>query len=192
MKMNNISFGAKLPVATCQIYNKKTKEFDSATVFEHDCKDSFDVDYFRNAPGKWKYQREIAEDAEMKFYYPGIFTNSRFYSIENEDQIPIRMIEFDKYDDCADVQLFETKQRNKYKYTGSNLLATIAKEGLKEGKTSLIISDPVESAMKFYEEKCGFKRIIGTPQLELDAKGMEDLISKTENKTQGNIIDLRG
>ena len=37
--INNISFGKKIPLTTCQIQDKKTGKFVPATLFEYDCKD---------------------------------------------------------------------------------------------------------------------------------------------------------
>ena len=40
---NNISFGKKIPLTTCQIQDKKTGNFVPATLFEYDCKDEDDI-----------------------------------------------------------------------------------------------------------------------------------------------------
>ena len=190
MNINNISFGAKIPVATCQIYNKSIKQPCKATIYEFDCKDEHDEQYFRKIPGRWTYSKDIANDIDMRRCYPRQFSNYRFFALETQDNKPVGIMEYITSDDANNVDFIEAHQRNKYKYIGTTLLAHAAKQTLKENLEELIICDPVEKAIPFYTDKCGFRDGIGSPELRMKQEGMKKLIEHAKEKTKAPIIDI--
>ena len=189
MNISQISFSAKIPIRTCQIYDKHDKKYVPATIYEHDGKDFEDVGYFQNLPGRWKYKHDVADDIEMKFFNHAAFSDIRFFSIETDEK-PIGILEYVKYNDKNDVQFVETRNRNRYKYTGTTLLALAAQNAIKDNLPSLTISDPVEKAMPFYINKCGFEESTEPAELITDEKGMKKIIEIAERKTKGKLLNI--
>ena len=59
---NSISFGRKIPVATCQVKNLEKNKFTPATVYEFDCRDRSDMEELREAEGEWEFKRALYND----------------------------------------------------------------------------------------------------------------------------------
>lgn len=195
--MNNISFGAKIPIALCQIKNAKSDKSSSAIIYEYDCKDPQDVWEIEriNAKLNWFYASNLTIRADLKYQGYKSYQNNAFYAIEDERGKTIGLCCAEENETNTKVKFIETKTNGKYKYVGQTMLATVAKRMLtNRQKKELIISNAQESAYGFYE-KCGFHQdnseakydIVNyrMPKIE-----MPSFIRETEQKSQGRIINL--
>lgn len=166
--MLRISFGKKIPIATCQIQRKKDKKFEQATIYEYDCSEKSDMQKIKyvfwgktnSAP--WKYACEIWADACDKFK-PFLKEHklTGIYTIENSKKQTICIC--DTYEDEKEIKVryIESKKDSSYKYAGQNMLAMLAKKVVRTNKKDLFINDGQPEAEIFYKEKCGFN-IVGT------------------------------
>jgi len=187
----NISFGKKIPIASCSVINRITKLPQSAIIFEHDCKDVSDYEFFKNLSDSWEYKDEVAKQALNKFRMPLSNLGTKIYSLSTQNGRTIGIMETSEYSKFCDVQHLESQLKGLYGYTGSTLLSFLAQEKLRQNVSSIFVSNPAKSARTFYKDHCFFKNSppIG---LELDKKGMKNLIEKTQRKAQSQIMDLRG
>lgn len=195
--MNNISFGAKIPIALCQIKNAKTNEPTSATIYEYDCKDPQDVWEIERINSKlnWYFANNIGIRADLKYQGCKSYQNNGIYSIEDINGKTICLCCTEEYAANTKVKFIETKTGGKYKYAGQAMLAAIAKRMLTNQKQrKMIISNAQEGAFGFYE-KCGFHEDNSEAEYkiinyQMPRKEMPFFIRKTEEKTQGGIINL--
>lgn len=183
----NISFGKKIPIATCQIINEAAKKPETVTIFEHDCKDIEDFEYFKNLKGSWVYKNEIAKSALQKFNEPSSKSDTKIYSMETKRGKTTGIMEVSQYGKLCDVQHLESHYKGLYSLSGTSLLAYLAKEQLNYNAESIFVSNPALSARKFYTRHCFFEPY-GPIALELNQKGMKKLINKTEK----TILNLEG
>ena len=184
-----ISFGRKIPVATCSVINKVNKAPQKAIIFEHDCCDKKDYEYFINLPNRWEYKEEVAAQALRKHNYPLSNLGTKIYSIETATGRAIGIMETYQNGKMCDVQHLESKLKGLYGYTGSTLLSFLAQEKLNQNISSIFVSNPAKSARKFYTEHCFFKDCPPLA-LKLDKTNMERLIKKTQKKTKDKILNL--
>lgn len=189
--MTNISFGKKIPISSCSIINKVTKQSQNATIFEHDCKDLTDYEFFKNLSVCWEYKDDIAKQALSKFHLPLSNLGTKIYSLATQSGKTIGIMEVCEYGKICDVQHLESQLKGLYGYTGSTLLSFLAQKKLNQNISSIFVSNPAKSARKFYTDHCFFKNCPPIA-LELDKKGMENLIQKTQNKTHSQIMDIQG
>ena len=70
---NNISFGKKIPLTTCQIQDKKTGNFVPATLFEYDCKDEDDILEIVFTGKQWYFSEAIIKNMDKKFQLNKLF-----------------------------------------------------------------------------------------------------------------------
>ena len=187
----NISFGKKIPIASCQIINKVTKQQQTAIINEHDCKDISDYKYFANLTGEWNFKDEVALKAWNKQNFPLTNIGTKIYSIETQNGRTIGLMETCELGKICTVEHLESHKRGLYGYTGTNLLAFLSQEKLKENARLIVITNPTKNARKFYKEHCYFKEC-PLIALELDRCGMKKLIQKAQSKTQSPIIDMEG
>lgn len=183
----NISFGKKIPIGACQIINKVTKKPEDVTIFEHDCKDIEDFEYFKNLKGTWEYKNEVAKSALQKLKEPSSSQNTKIYSMETKRGKTTGIMEVVQYGKLCDVQHLESHYKGLYSLSGTSLLTHLAKEQLNYNSESIFVSNPALSARRFYTQHCFFKPY-GPLALELNQKGMKKLIDKTEK----TILNLEG
>ena len=195
--LNNISFGAKIPIATCGIINKSTGESEAATIYEYDCKDFSDVETIEKIADEspWEYAHCILLSANNKFnnIKKNKYTCENIYALENKDGKTLNLCCTNEGLDETTVNFIETKQKSGYKYCGQNMMATIAQKALNEFKNFIIIHRARQGAWKFYIRNCGFSPTgIQYNSSEIDmimsSKRFEELVKKTEEKTGKSII----
>ena len=200
----NISFGKKIPIYQTHVLNKETNQFQTATLSELDCKDYDDIEYLINQTGAWEFKYPLTVDMHTKNMrlknYEKLspvekeyIDENKFYVLESPEKELIGICETTGFRDRANIHFLETikQQKEKYKFSGQSILASVAKHLLSQSDNPLLqIYDPAYDAKKFYTEKCGFVNSEGS-SLVLTKAGMENLISTVEQRTQSQIIDLQ-
>ena len=190
-----ISFTKKIPISTCNIYNKKTNEFERATLYEIDCKDSEDIDYLHYLQGSdenWDFQDSIAYDAKEKYldfkYYPQCENPDKFYALETKNSEVACLCETQPLLKDINIRYIESNPNKLYKFAGQIMLANIARLLLKTSQ-NLQIHSPSFEARDFYSKTCGFKQDSNGFGYELTQKDMEDFIKRIEKRTKGKILN---
>ncbi len=191
-----ISFGAKIPVNTCNIFDIKNKSFIKATVYEIECSDKADVDYMNAIGGFWIYKDAIFYGARTKydrltgedsiFWHRRYDYEDKFFTLETPNQDVACMCEVEPHKKYYNVYFLESEEHKQYKYAGQSMLASIAKTLLGSEKR-LKVAEPAESARKFYSDKCRFKDDKTNLGYELLQEDIPAFIQRTEKKTQGKI-----
>lgn len=197
----NISFGQKIPVSQCQVFDKETNKFVNATLYEFDCKDKSDIQYFKKDMRKWVYINSFISEMLAKYRYYCKYRNFncpevqdaldelKFYSLEDSKNRIIGFCETTGTKDTQDIYYLETNREHRYKYAGQGILASIAKLMVKSVQNpQMSISNPANSARQFYIDKCGFKPL--DKGLHIGKQGMTDFIRNFEGSTQNPIMDL--
>ena len=188
---NTINFGAKIPIAKCQIQKTLTKASMPATIYEYDCKDVEDWVALKNQKGSWAYLGLFTERMLDKYNLSKAMEDFKCYVIEGQKGELLGFVQTKDRLLSTDIQLLETSANKEYKYTGKTLLSTVAKIALRENRNNLTVSYPVDSALDFYVKGCGFEPTRAT-LLRMNKEGMQELISKTQEQTKAQIVDLIG
>lgn len=194
MKIQNISFTRKIPIATCHIKERETGNFKKATIFEYDCRDLSDIKDLENLAltYDWQYAFEIMGHAYSKFYdiQKGRQVG-QIYSMEDDNGQIVGLCDTDRGEKTKIVYL-EAHDRDKYCYIGQNFIATLAKKALNQTKQSLTICDVQKNAIDFYQKACGFKNFKedeGIINIEIKRCELPGFIRQTEERC-GKIIDF--
>lgn len=186
----NITFGKKIPIAITQIQNRQTGEFEPATVYEVDCTDKEDYEEVENDRFNWCFSWDIGWNMRDKYEGKHQWTNSTFYVLEDQNNETISRIQIDSLlDNKYSLEWLDTKQDNKYRYVGQNILSVAASEILKKGGIYFAIFNAIETAKSFYLETCGFEDIKGF--FYMNNQQMKEFIAQTEKRTQSQIINLK-
>ena len=199
-----ISFGAKIPISTCNIYDKKDDKFIRATLYEIDCKDKSDLKYLDKIKGIWKYKTQITDDAKRKYERTAknnsklfwrkrpahdqlLIQDNQFFSIETPKKDVVCLCETAQYGKDIDVNFLESSKNDSYKYAGQAMLASLAKHIVGTNKI-LTVKIPTHEATPFYRDVCRFKRAdyFG---FELPDEDAVSFIRNVESKTKGKILD---
>jgi len=88
MSISSISFGAKIPVAKCQVLDKRENKFINATVYEYDCKDLEDIFEVGDLDESWEFQDLYTSSMHKKYIYQRDGrgdTGLSFYCLKNSD-----------------------------------------------------------------------------------------------------------
>ena len=193
--MNKISFGAKIPVAICQIKNKNTQQMRKAVIYEYDCKDI--SDYWALAKiekeQKWKYADIIAAKADLKCN-GRMLQDESIYSLEDESGKTVGLCNFRETSRNTEVRYIESKSDDVYKYVGQNMLALLAKRAFYSGKKEIRIANAQHNAFMFYK-KCCFQFdwdefSNGYNEFYLKREKMPTSIKETEDKTNTSIKEM--
>ena len=190
----NISFGRKIPIIQTQIQNKHTQKFERATVYELDCKDESDILETLKPQNKWTYAREINVNMYTKYsrLQRGDDSKTSFYILQNQQGDTLGMAQTEELEKKGhNLAFLDTEKDKQYKYVGQTLLASITKDIMNKDGIRLSIFEPVPTAVPFYDKICGFQNI-GNLLLTADRQEMQDFISKTEQRTQAPLINLKG
>lgn len=201
--MQNISFGNKIPVATCQVQNKTGNRFEESTIFEYTCKDRHDLAVLNeNAElNDWQYGFCIYAMGHNK--YSGVKRperETRIYIMEDKEGNIIGQCCAEKTKDDLSVKYIETKHKKdeeesteyigNYRYCGQAILGMLAKMAMNENTRRLVIKCAQENALDFYQNICGFHYLqdgdYGT-DLFLYRDELPKLIRSSENNTQREI-----
>ena len=188
-----ISFGKKIPIALAQIQNKKTEEFEQATIYQIDCKDKSDILEIKKDMEGWTFPCEFALNVELKHKLQNRHSedNHSFYILQNQNCETIGRVDIRKWDNkLFSVEWLDTKENSGYRYVGQTILATAAKEAIEEGGKSFAVLSAMEDAIPFYTDICKFTDC-GKSGFYMDKKQMQDFITRTEKRTQGSIINLK-
>ena len=184
-----VSFGQKIPIALAQIQNKQTGEFEQATIYEVDCKDSLDIVEARNDSKHWNFPCEIVHNMNCK--YKNNDDSNSFYILQNRNFETIGRVQIaQKDDEIYSVEWLDTKENNGYRFVGQTILAVVGKEVLSKNGTSLAVLTAVPDAYSFYEDVCQFQTL-GKNRYYMEKEEIDDFIKRTEKRTQGSIINLK-
>ena len=188
-----ISFGKKIPIAQCQIYDNQQQKFVKAVISEFDCKDKSDITEIKSLGPNWQYKETISSNMGIKNFLitKGRKYEGRFLAIENPEGEIIGISHFDDLKRKSELRFLESRKDHRYKYVGQNLIATIGKILINTNQSKLIVRSAVPTAIDFYEKTCGFKNL-GHYDLEMDNDDIQRFIKQTEDRTETKIIDLQG
>lgn len=187
----NISFGQRIPTATCKILDTKEQKFVPALVCELDCYDKSDIDKIASLEGDWEHKDTIELNMKSKHsdIKRGKGNDTKIYTLESDKGEILGMTCVDDLEKNVEVRFIESRSDHRYKYVGQNLLATLGQGVLNGRQNRLIIRSAVSSAYDFYEKVCGFKEI-GYSDLEMNRFDILKFIRRTEEKTQSPIVNL--
>ena len=191
----NVSFGKKIPIMQTQIKNLQTGNFEPATVFELDCKDAEDIEETGSLEkNSFGFANRITSNMRFKHrqFTKGIKDNNSFYILQNKSGETLGIAQTEEgIKKGHQLEYLETKYDTNYKYVGQTLLASISKDIMKKDGIRLSIFSPIPSAIKFYQDTCGFQNI-GNLMLTADSKQLGAFVSQTESKTKAPLVDLKG
>ena len=193
MSVRPVSFGKKIPIAKCRIIDNQKRKTVPATVYEYDCKNSEDIETVQKTQGIWSFKDLIENNMKRKMFLqllPNKKVLDHFYFIETDKGDMVGMSQVSDEIDGTNIKYIETQRNGRYKYAGSALLSGIGLNAYKNGK-KIKVAAPIEPALPFYIDKCGFK-ITPSDRLYLPADRIPELIENTEYKTNSKFIDLVG
>ena len=80
-----ISFGKKIPIAQCQIYDNQQQKFVKAVISEFDCKDKSDITEIKSLGPNWQYKETISSNMGIKNFLItiSIIFDCTFHQINN-------------------------------------------------------------------------------------------------------------
>ncbi len=194
--MNNIaiSFGKRIPKMQFQIQKKDTKEYVPAVFSEVDCKDEDDYNEVKNLDRKWTFRNHIAQAIEEKDVVQRFFkqkSNKSIYEMHDEQGQLIGIAQTQTRNGICNIEYIETKPNNEYKYVGQAMVTAIGCETIARNGYTLTVLTPIDEAIPFYTNACGFK-VFGDFFLRMNQSQILELIKRTEQKTNASIIDLKG
>ncbi|MBQ8886984.1 MAG: GNAT family N-acetyltransferase [Candidatus Gastranaerophilales bacterium] len=190
----NISFGKKIPIMQTQIQNLQTGAFEPATVYELDCTDETDILETIKPQNSWTYARDINRNMCDKYIQQqiGEDSNLSFYILQNQKGETLGMAQTEEQiKNAHNLSLFDTKKNKQYKYVGQTLLASVSKDIMSKAGVRLSVFDPHPSAIAFYDKICGFQNF-GNIFLSADKKQMNKFIQQTEQRTNAQLVNLKG
>ena len=194
MNISPISFGKHIPVTQCQIQNRKTHEFEPATIYEVDCSDESDAIEIENLGKHWEFSMAVANDMYRKHHLLKHFSqnnDSTFYVLKSKENKIIGIGELEETDiDTYDLKYLESKSHDKYKYVGQGILAAMAEDILRRNGEKFTVSNPVDDAYEYYSKECGFEDVYGY-FLKMNRQQIIDYLDRTESKLGGPIINLK-
>lgn len=200
MKTYSVSFGQKIPIANCRVRNNETGKFVPAILYEYDCKDKEDIEEIKNLAGDWKFKGVVLDGMQIKKNVQEgqtIEFPNRFYALKDlgDETIGISFLykrtnKLSKTNSLA-VKFIETSPDKTYKYVGQAMLACHALSAMNDGYDRFEIRFPIDAAVPFYKEKCGFKDGEDEYTLEMTAKEIKKFLKKVFFKTHSKIEDIR-
>ena len=189
----NISFGKKLPITTCQIYDNKHQKSIPVTCYKFDCNDKSDFQEIEKLnDDDWQYTCETVSNMKNKFRKTqrGQHSDVVVFTLEKQNGEKIGLCCAEDTEHSIDVNYFETRQNGEHKYAGQALLASIGTEVLNNNQGELKIHNAISSAYDFYEKICGFTENIQDYCLSMNRLGIRRFIRQTEQRTKGQIIEV--
>ena len=187
-----VSFGKKIPIAQCSVFDNQQKQFVPVTVNEYDCKTMDDFVEVRKLDSTWKFADTIARSiyAKNDCFYKKIPNTYRFFNLERENGEVLGIAACDEKQGSLDVNFIETKPDKNHKYTGQVFLASLAGHSINMGKFKFKIKNAIESSVGFYQNICGFKRNY-EDDFEVSRRNIPDFIKQTETRTHSPIINIQ-
>lgn len=190
---NSISFGRKIPVATCQVKNLEKNKYIPAVVYEFDCHDRSDMEELRETDGEWEFKRALYNDMlnTRGRILRGGTDDSRYFVLEDKKSKDIiGMSEVTTKGKTINIEYLETEREKKYKYVGQALIAAIGTEVLHEGGKKLTVGCPYRTALSFYEDTCQFDKS-QKGKLQFEEEGLKKFIKRTGKRTEEKVLNVR-
>lgn len=158
MKISCISFGKKIPITQCKVFDKDAKTFVEATFYEYDCKDLFDVYDVEELEGNWSFKNLIKAGMQNKYLNQiiGKKDSTHYYCTKDKNGRTIGICKTNETNDAIEVKLITNGCSDKYKYVGQTMLTSLAQIALISQKEKLIIKRALADAKDFYGKICGF------------------------------------
>ena len=183
MYISPVSFGKKIPVATCKVKNIQRNKFIDATLYELDCKDRTDIKEVGSLKDGWSFKYSILSDMRRKMYLENSerMVCSYFYALENQKNEIIGLAEVMKMYPSLILSYIVSEPDKKYKYVGQNIIGLLGKMALEEKLKEIYIPTPILEARKFYTKKCGFENTREGVALRLSKKGIRKMQAKLKH-----------
>jgi hypothetical protein len=192
-----ISFGQKIPIAQCGVYDKIKNAYTKAVLYEFDGKDASDIDYFVYQTGNWsslKNNMTVDLYDKNQKYKKGIKNNGyekKFYSLEAQEGKSIGICETSNFMNYTDIIYLNCNPDKNYKYAGQAMLAGISKPLEDKEDALLTVTDPADSARYFYVNCCGFTPIYQNKrELQMNSSQMKQFVKNVEKLTNKPVINL--
>lgn len=188
-----ISFGRKIPITQCQIYDNEQKEFTTATCYAFDCNDKSDIDEISKMDDSWRYVNQTLHNMKRGYLTRDndMMTDIIVYTLETDNGEKLGLCCTEDKGKRLDVYYLETKQDEKHKYVGQTLLASVGSQILNNNQYILLIRNALTSAFNFYKNTCGFTEDKENSDLSMNRTGIRQFIKQTEARTQAPIIELK-
>ncbi len=193
MQIQSVSFGKKIPVASCKVKNNHTGKFERAKLYEYDCKDLADLQEFAKLPDYWGFKDAILSgmcEKKVVLDKHNVSTGVSYFVLQDKNDETIGICSAKKSLTDYGVKLIQTTPLKSHKYTGQAMLAALALVGLKENRNKFEIKYPTDEAMTFYTDKCCFQKGESKYHLEMDRRGMKKLLRKVQARTHSQIVDI--
>ncbi len=182
MIINTISFGKKIPIASCQIMDLNKNKYVKANIVQYDCADMSDVDEIRNLSSDWYFKKNVSKNMERDYLLKGTTRISpySFYAMETQRGETIGYAQTKDMGRDLVLDILESEPDKKYKYVGTNMISCLSGLALKnERYKRFYIPNPLKCARSFYIEQCGFKENAKDYTLMLDKQGMKKSLRNT-------------
>ncbi len=190
MKINNISFGTKIPLQKCKIRDNKNNEFIDATFYEILLDNACEIEEVRKL--KIPFASDIAQnmDSQLKHKASDACARRHYYALGVDNGDIAGICQCEKINDKIYVTYLASEQNGEYKYVGQNILASLGKDLLNaNGEAVKIIPPIIQTAVEFYE-KCAFREC--SPYgMVMQSEDIPSFIQMTEKKTGAPIINLK-
>ena len=143
----NISFGQKIPIAQCCVFDNQQKQYIPATVNEYDCTTMTDFLEVRKLDSTWKFADTIARSIYEKndCYYKKSPNTHRFFNIEKDNGEVLGIAACNEKQGSLDVNFIETNPDKSHKFVGQAFLASLAGHSVNMGKFKLKIKNAIET-----------------------------------------------
>ncbi|MBR6162609.1 hypothetical protein IKQ26_01785 [bacterium] len=171
-----ISFGKKIPIATCDIKDINKDKFIKATIVRYDCSDYSDIEEIRDLSSDWKFRKNVASYMGRDYNTKGTSRISpySFFAMKTQNGETIGYAQTKDSGEDLVLDFLESEPNKKYKYVGTNMISCLSGLALKEKKYKrLYIPNPIREARGFYIKQCGFKEKTRDFTLSLDKQGMK-------------------
>ena len=192
MNINPISFTRKIPVSQCMLKDLSENKPVSATCYEYDCKDLFDIAEIDNLDSTWDFKYLFRTGMQAKYLCENIGEkndNAHYYCIKDSNGEIAGLCYTKSTPNTIEVKLINSKKNSNYKYVAQNMLAIIAQKVLDTGKEKLVIKQALQDVFDFYGKTCGFKisrqNFLGR-DYEIDREDIPNFI----NLVQRRILDI--
>ena len=191
----SVSFGHKIPITQFQVKNQLTGNFEKAYLYELDCSSVNDIFHMEKLKGNFSFKEQIINNMWKKLNKRDRNNDDvNFYTAETESKKAIGICETYMGSHYKDITYISSDKLNNYKYSGQTMIASVGKTILKNLKlVNLLVSTPLNDAMKFYKDICGFEEVTLDKcklLLRMDRNKIREFIREVETRTNSSVIDL--
>ena len=196
----NISFLGKIPVASCNVYDKQQNKYVNAIFSEYDCKDIEDIEEVGDLDMSWDFRDLYTSGMHEKFLKKDTqkpITDTNYYCMQNPNGDVIGVCKTKSTDDEIGVKLITSERDGKYKYVGYTMLAALAGLVLLGNKEKLAIKAALSDVCGYYKDVCGFRECYSPMKylginFEINAEEAQAFIKRVEEKTKGEMVNFIG